>query len=163
VTCFLANARSALMPLLRRPQGYYAGEKIKGRKLHIVTDADGNRVHAMIHTADIKDRGSTPSVLRKSIHRYPWPRHLFADGGCAGDILHHALRKIGKWTVEIIKRSDYAKGFKALLRRRVVQPTFAWLDRNQHLAKNFEQTIAVATACLLISSIQLLARRIASV
>jgi transposase len=39
-----------------------------------------------------------------------WPlRHVFADDGYAGDKLRQTLRKIGKWTVEIIKRSDHAK------------------------------------------------------
>ena len=88
-------------------------------------------------------------------------RHIFADGGYAGDKLRQALRKIGKWTVEIIKRPDHAKGFEVLPRRWVVERTFAWLGRNRRLAKDFEQTIASATAWLFIASIQLFARRIA--
>ena len=31
--------------------------------------------------------------------------------------LRHALRRIGKWTIEIVKRSDAAKGFVVLPRR----------------------------------------------
>jgi putative transposase len=37
----------------------------------------------------------------------------------------------------------------------------AWLNRNRRLAKDFEQTIASATAWLFIASIQLFACRIA--
>jgi transposase len=51
-----------------------------------------------------------PLVLREIIRRFPWLRHVFADGGYAGDKLRDALRRIGKWTVEIVKRSDVAKG-----------------------------------------------------
>ena len=69
--------------------------------------------------------------------------------------------RIGKWTVEIIKRSDKAKGFEVLPRRWVVERTLAWLNRNRRLAKDFEQTIASATAWLFIASIQLFTRRIA--
>jgi putative transposase len=36
---------------------------------------------------------------------------VFADGGYAGDKLRDALRGHGDWTLEIIKRSDTAKGF----------------------------------------------------
>jgi putative transposase len=36
------------------PRGYDAGKKIKGRKRHILTDTEGNLVHAVIHTADIQ-------------------------------------------------------------------------------------------------------------
>ncbi len=79
----------------------------------------------------------------------------------AGDKLRQALRRIGKWTVEIIRRSDVAKGFELLPRRRVVERTQAWLNRNRRLAKDFEQTIASAAAWLFIASVQLLTRRIA--
>ena len=86
---------------------------------------------------------------------------FFADGGYAGDKLKDALRRIGKWTIEVIKRSDAAKGFVVLPRRWVVERTLAWLNRNRRLAKDFEQTIASATAWLFIASIHLFAHRIA--
>ena len=116
------------------PSGYDAGKKIKGRKRHILTDTEGNLVHALIHTADIQDRDGASLLLAEIIHRFPWLRHLFADGGYAGDKLRDALRRIGKWTVEIIKRSDAAKGFEVLPRRWVVERTLAWLNRNRRLA-----------------------------
>jgi hypothetical protein len=99
----------------------------------------------VIHTADIQDRDGAPLVLAEIIHRFPWLRHVFADGGYAGDKLRQALRRVGKWTVEIVKRSDKAKGFEVLPRRWVVERTLAWLNRNRRLAKDFEQTIASAT------------------
>jgi transposase len=60
-----------------------------------------------------------------------------------------------------LKRSDSANGFVVLPRRWVVECTLAWLNRNRRLAKDFEQTIASATAWLFIASIQLFACRIA--
>lgn len=97
--------------------GYDAGKKVKGRKRHILTDTDGNLVHAVVHAAEIQDRDGAPLVLGEIVRRFPWLRHLFADGGYAGNKLKDALRRIGKWTVEIIKRSDTAKGFEVLPRR----------------------------------------------
>ena len=144
------------------PRGYDAGKKIKGRKRHILTDIKGNLIHAVVHTADIQDRDGAPLVLAQIVKRFPWLRHVFADGGYAGDKLKDALRRIGKWTVEIIKRSDTAKGFEVLPRRWVVERTLAWLSRNRRLAKDFEQTIASATAWLFVASVQLFTRRIAS-
>ena len=87
---------------------------------------------------------------------------MFADGGYAGNKLKTAVRKIGTWTIEIIKRSDTSKGFKVLPRRWVVERTFAWLGRNRRLAKDFERTIQSATAWFYLASIQLMTRRIAS-
>ena len=143
------------------PRGYHAGKQIKGRKRHILTDTEGNLVHAVFHTADIQDRDGAPLVLAEIIKRFPWLRHVFADGGHAGDKLREALRQIGKWTLEIVKRSDTAKGFVVLPRRWAVERTLAGLNRNRRLAKDFEQTIPSATAWLFIASIQLFTRRIA--
>ncbi|TWA92051.1 DDE family transposase [Bradyrhizobium stylosanthis] len=95
--------------------------------------------------------------------RFPWLRHIFADGGYAGEKLKAVLEKIGRWTVEIIKRSDAAQGFEVLPRRWAVERTFAWLGRNRRLAKDFERTIESATAWLYLASVQLMTRRIAAI
>jgi putative transposase len=141
-------------------RGYDAGKKIKGRKRHILTDTCGYLVHAVIHAADIQDRDGAPLVLKDVRQSFPFLRHVFADGGYAGDKLKDALAKIGTWSLEIIRRSDAAKGFVLLPRRWVVERTFAWLNRNRRLAKDFERTIESATAWLFLASIQMITRRI---
>ncbi len=143
-------------------RGSDAGKKLVGRKRHIVTDTQGFMVGAVIHAADVQDRDGAPGVRAMIRHRYPWLRHVFADGGYAGKKLKAALGRMGKWTIQIVKRSDKAKGFEVIPRRWVVERTFAWLSRNRRLAKDFERTIESATAWLFIASVQLLARRIAS-
>jgi transposase len=143
------------------PRGYDAGKKIKGRKRHILTDTEGNLVHAVVHTADIQDRDGAPMVLGGVIKRFPWLRHVFADGGYAGQKLKDALKPLGSWMIAIIKRSDKVKGFEVLPRRWVVERTIAWLNRNRRLAKDFEQTIASATAWLFAASVQAFIRRAA--
>ena len=143
------------------PRGYDAGKKIKGRKRHIVTDTQGNLVGLVVHPADIQDRDGGSFTLASTRVQYPWLRHVFADGGYAGDKLRSALAKIGKWTLEIIKRSDRAEGFVVLPRRWVVERTFAWLGRCRRLAKDFERTIASATAWVLAAHIRTVTRRLA--
>ena len=143
-------------------RGYDAGKKIKGRKRHIVTDTGGLLVAGLVHAADIQDRDGAPAVLASIRSAFPWLRHVFADGGYAGPKLQAALDKLGNWTLEIVKRSDHAQGFELVPRRWVVERTFAWLGRNRRLAKDFEATIESAEAWLMMASIQLLVRRIAS-
>ena len=144
------------------PTGYDAGKTIKGRKRHILTDTSGLLVAARVHTADIQDRDGAPDVLTSIRSGFPWLRHVFADGGYAGDKLRDAMAGRGDWTIEIIKRSDTAKGFVLLPRRWVVERTFAWLGRNRRLAKDFEKTIDSSTTWLLMASVQLMTRRLAN-
>ena len=144
-------------------RGYDAGKKVNGRKRHILTDTCGYLVHAVVHSADIQDRDGAPLVLEAICKSFPWLRHVFADGGYAGDKLQNALAKIGKWTLEIIKRSDAANGFVLLPQRWVVERTFAWLNRNRRLAKDFEHMVESATGWLFLASAQLITRRIARV
>jgi transposase len=144
------------------PCGYDAGKKIKGRKRHILTDTLGFLVGALVHTADIQDRDGAPDLLTMIRANFPWLRHIFADGGYAGEKLDTALVGEGDWTLEIIKRSDTAKGFVLLPRRWVVERTFAWFGRNRRLAKDFEATIESSTAWLFLASVQLIVRRIAN-
>jgi putative transposase len=80
------------------------------------------------------------------------------DGGYAGDTLKFALQTLGKWTIAIVERSDTAKGFVPLPRRRVVERALAWLNRNRRLAKDFEATIERATTLLYIVSVKLMSR-----
>lgn len=62
--------------------------------------------------------------------------------------------------VEIVKRSDAAKGFVVLPRRWVVERTFAWLGRCRRLAKDFENLNAKALAFLRWASVRLMLRRL---
>lgn len=64
--------------------GFDAGKKIKGRKRHILTDTEGFLLAALVHAADIQDRDGAPAVLAEARYRFPWMRHVFADGGYAG-------------------------------------------------------------------------------
>ena len=72
------------------PRGFDAGKKIKGRKRHIITDTQGHLVGLRVHTADIQDRDGAVEVLTSVRALYPWLRHVFADGGYAGDKLREA-------------------------------------------------------------------------
>jgi transposase len=51
-------------------------------------------------------------VLKAVDARYPMLRHVFADGGYTGPKLRDTLKAIGRWTVQIFKRSDTAQGFE---------------------------------------------------
>jgi transposase len=142
-------------------RGYDAGKCIRGRKRHIITDTGGRLVEAIVHPADVQDRDGGALVAAALRSKYPWLRHLFADGGYSGDKFAKAMTKAGTgWKIEIIKRSDQAKGFVLLPRRWVVERTFAWLGRNRRLAKDFEATVASSQCWIFIAAVALLLKRI---
>jgi transposase len=142
-------------------RGYDAGKKILGRKRHIVVDTIGLLFGVVIHAADIQDRDGAPTVLASIRRSCPWLRHVFADGGYAGPKLRGSLEKLGEWTLEIVKRTDKAKGFEVLPRRWVVERTFAWLGRCRRLAKDWERSTLSSEAWLNVAHIRLTTRRIA--
>ena len=61
--------------------GYDAGKKIRGRKRHILTDTCGFLIFILVHAADVQDRDGAVDVLKAVRFRFPWLRHVFADGG----------------------------------------------------------------------------------
>lgn len=141
--------------------GYDAGKRIKGRKRHIATDTLGLLVGLVVHSAGIQDRDGAPEVLKRVAARYPTLRHVFADGGYAGPKLREALKAIGRWTVQIVKRSDTAEGFEVLPRRWVVERTLAWLGRCRRLSKDWEKSIVSAAAWITIAHIRRVTRLLA--
>jgi transposase len=121
------------------PSGYDAGKKIKGKKRHILVDTLGLLLHAVIHPADIQDRDGGVLVLSTLFGAYPFLLKLFADAAYQGPKFAQAAAKhLPKLAVEIVKRSDKAKGFEVLPMRWVVERTLAWLNRCRRLAKDFE-------------------------
>jgi transposase len=98
-------------------------------------------MHAVVHPADIQDRDGGVLVLATLFGLFPFLKKLFADAGYQGPQFRKELAKVlPRLSVEIVKRSDTAKGFEVLPRRWVVERTFAWLSRCRRLAKDFENT-----------------------
>jgi transposase len=118
-------------------------------------------LHAIVHAADIQDRDGGAMVMATLFGLYPFLLKLYADGGYQGPVFQDAMKSImAKVDVEIVKRSDQAKGFILLPKRWVVERTLAWLNRCRRLAKDWECLNRKARAFLLLASIRLMARRV---
>jgi putative transposase len=61
-------------------RGFDAGKKVVGRKRHIAVDTYGWLVMVNLTTADISDSAGAKSIVAAIRKRWPWLRHLFADG-----------------------------------------------------------------------------------
>jgi transposase len=118
------SAKSAEKGACIDPHGYDACKKINGKKRHILADTLGLLLHALVHPADIQDRDGGVLVLSTLFGMCPFLEKLFADGGYQGQALRKAAaRVLPHLKIEIVKRSDHAKGFEVLPRRWVVERT----------------------------------------
>jgi transposase len=118
-------------------------------------------LHAIVHPADIQDRDGGVLVLATLFGMYPFLRRLFADSGYQGPQFQGAVAKALPFlTIEIVKRSDRARGFEVIPKRWVVERTFAWLNRCRRLAKDFENLTRNAVAFIRLASIRLMLRKL---
>ena len=121
----------------------------------------GLLLHAIVHRADIQDRDGGILLLATLFGMYPFLKKLFADGGYQGPEFSTALAKVRPHlNVEIVKRSDRAKGFVVLSKRWIVERTLAWLNRCRRLAKDWESRNRKALAFLHLASIRLMLRKL---
>jgi putative transposase len=143
------------------PRGFDAAKRVKGRKRHMVTDTQGFPLAVLLHPANIQDNHGAVPLLGSLRQSFPKLQHIFADRVYRGAKLRDAVAEFGKWTIEIVTRSEQVGTFKPEPKRWVIERTFAWFGRNRRLAKDFEQTIVSAEAWFLIASVRLLSRRLA--
>jgi transposase len=118
-------------------------------------------LHAVVHPADIQDRDGGLLVLASLFGMFPFLLKVFADGGYQGPRFRTgAAKALPHAKIEIVKRSDKAKGFEVLPKRWVVERTLAWLNRCRRLSKDFENLNETALAFIRLASIRLMVRRL---
>jgi transposase len=117
------------------PHGYDAGKKIKGNKRHVLVDAQGLLMQAIVHAADIQDRDGGVLLMSSLFGLFPFLLKLYADSGYTGPKFQQGLTRVCEQVnVEIVKRSDVGR-FVVLPKRWIVERTIAWLNRCRRLAR----------------------------
>ena len=92
---------------------------------------------------------------------FPFLKKLIADAGYQGQQFKQALAKtLPHLEIEIVKRSDRAKGFVLLPKRWIVERSIAWLNRCRRLAKDWENLNFSALIFLRLASIRLMLRKL---
>lgn len=142
-----------------RERGYDGGKKITGRKRHIAVDTDGRLLMVNLTTADISDSAGAQMILDAIRKRWPWLKHLFADGAYDRAQLMDKAAFLD-FVIEIVRRMENQQGFEVLPRRWVVERTFGWLVRWRRLVRDYEGRIDVSEAMIHVALGSLLLRRI---
>jgi transposase len=142
------------------PCGFDGGKQVKGRKLQLVVDTEGNLLTVAVHPANVADRDAAEPVLRETHELCPEVTHAWADQSYAGDLVEWAAKVLGI-TIEIVQRPKDQQGFVVLPRRWVIERTIAWVNRCRRLSKDFERLVKNSAAMIFWASIQHMLRRLA--
>lgn len=105
-------------------------------------------------TLSVHDSDGAVPVLRLSRQAFPVHPRAFADVGYDSD--RPAMATIV--TVEMVRKSPGQIDFAVHSRRWVVERSFAQINRNRRLWKNYEATIASAKAFLYTAAVTILSR-----
>ncbi len=122
----------------------------------------GLLLSVVVLPADIQDRDGAFELLRWARRLFPFIERIFADGGYRGEKMALVVAHTGAWKLEIVKRSDAAKGFEVLPKRWIVERTFAWISRCRRLARDFERYARTTVAFVRLSMIRIMLRRLAA-
>lgn len=140
--------------------GYDAAKRVKGRKRHVAVDADGRLLMVNLTAADVQDAQGAEAVVNAVRKRWPWLKHLFADGAYDRGKLMSAAAYRG-FVVEVVRKLADQKGFQVLPRRWVVERTFGWMVRWRRLVRDYERLCDVSEAMIRVGMGALLLRRVA--
>ena len=77
-------------------------------------------------------------LLAIASKRFPSLEKAIADGGYQGKPTADDVKEQAGIPLEIVKRSDAAKGFYVLPKRWIVERTYGWLNRCRRLVKDYE-------------------------
>ena len=145
-------------------RSYDAGEKVVGRKRHVAVDCLGLILAIMITPAAVQDRHAAKGLIKFLVTTYGRLQIIWADGGYLGALVQWVkqLRPFGKLKLEIVRRSDRAKGFTVLPKRWIVERTFGWLTKSRRLCRDYEVRLDHSEAMVRICMIRLMLKRLAA-
>lgn len=130
--------------------GYDGGKKVKGRKRHIATDTQGNVMAAGITSAYVHDKTGA-RVLKDDVEDLTRVQKIVADGAYQGV---PAFDRAGTIEWKVVERLEKRK-FSALPIRWIVERTFAWLVNYRRLVRDYEKTVVMSRAMLVMTAIHI--------
>jgi len=134
-------------------RGLDGGKKVNGRKRHIAVDVMGLLLACYCTAANVSDVVGGEKLVTELNNREDFPEVAKILGDSA-------YRSVGKdkhvpVTVEASERSPGQKGFVPEAFRWAVERTFAWLNRQRRLCRNYEKKVCHQESMNYIGNIRL--------
>jgi putative transposase len=147
-------------------RGFDAGKKVTGRKRHLLVDTLGLVLMVLVTSASVQDRDGARHLLQLWLERgtkiqaAPWDRlqKIWADGGYRGSLIAWTKQQYG-WTLQIVEKLKGQVGFAPVPKRWVIERTFAWLNRQRRLSKDYERLPQTSEAFIYVVMIRLMIKQ----
>lgn len=138
-------------------KGIDGNKRIKGIKLHLITDSNGYPLGVDTTCANIHDARSADELITNTRAYYKTVKVIKADLGYRG-LRYSRIAKAYNIEVRCVKSNYGTSTFRPIDGRWVVERTFAWLDRYRRMARNYEQKLYTARGTILLCCISFLLR-----
>lgn len=153
----VVDAQSVKTPAFSGEEvGYDAGKKVKGRKRNIAVDTQGNVLAIGVTAASVHDKAGA-LTLQDDVEDLGRVNKIIADGSYQGPPPFTAKGRI-EW--QIVEKKATGGRFKVLPKRWIVERTFAWLGNFRRLAKDYEKTLYMSKAMILMAAIVITLRKL---
>lgn len=158
----------------RGARGYDGGKKVSGRKRHLLVDTLGLVLKAVVHPANLPDRQGGKLVLSTVKGQFPRLAKIWADQGYTGsfarwaedtlkvdfEVVYPWWRQLKRYWPEVYQQLK--QGFQVIVKRWIVERTFAWLTFQRRLVKDYEYLPQTSENLIYLAMIRIMLRRIAS-
>ena len=144
----------------RGVRGYDNGNKVNGRKRHLLVDTLGLLITVVVTAASVSDADGARQVFRRMGGPGKKLRKIWVDGMYRGQLLEWVAEHLW-FRLEPVMRPEGQKGFLLLPRRWVVERTFAWLTQCRRLSKDYEVLPATSEALIYLAMTRVMLRRLA--
>lgn len=141
-------------------RGFDQAKLIKGRKRHLLVDTLGLLMAIRVTAASVQDRDGARLLLSRLDGSCKKLRLIWVDGGYRGQLLDWVAKHF-RFRLRVVPRPKAQKGFAVLPRRWVVERTFAWLNHDRRLSKDYEALETTSEALVYIAMIRIMVRRLA--
>jgi putative transposase len=142
--------------------GFDGNKKINGRKRHVLVDTLGLVLAVLVTAASVEDRAGAKQLFTR-IQHLAWKRMrlVWTDGNYTGTLKDWVKETLG-WLLEIVAKPSDQAGFVLLPKRWIVERTFAWLNRQRRLSKDYERLPETSEALIHVAMIRLMLKRLVS-
>jgi len=144
----------------RALNGIDGNKKVKGIKRHMVVDKNGFLIAVMVCVANIHDSKAALFVMRMLKECLCKIKVILADGGYRGELANTVKQTYG-YIINVVMRSDKPNPeFCPVNKRWVIERSFAWLDNDRRLCRNYEFLPETSENMVKIAAIKFLLNKI---